>query len=42
MIRRGKKRLDSTPETVLRQGDIVVLRGAAEEILRAEARLLGE
>lgn len=42
MIRRGKNRIDSRPETVLQQGDIVVLRGAAEGILRAEARLLGE
>jgi CPA2 family monovalent cation:H+ antiporter-2 len=39
-VRRSKSRLDVTPETVLQGGDIVVLRGAAEGIARAEARLL--
>jgi CPA2 family monovalent cation:H+ antiporter-2 len=39
-VRRSKSRLDVTPETVLLAGDIVVLRGAAEGIARAEARLL--
>jgi CPA2 family monovalent cation:H+ antiporter-2 len=40
MLRRGKLRLDMTPETLLQQGDILVLRGTAENILRAEKRLL--
>jgi monovalent cation:H+ antiporter-2, CPA2 family len=40
MLRRGKLRFDATPETVLQQGDILVLRGTAENILRAEKRLL--
>ncbi|MBC7499653.1 MAG: cation:proton antiporter [Herminiimonas sp.] len=39
-IRRGKVRLDLTPETVLEAADIVVLRGATEAVARAEARLL--
>ena len=39
-VRRGKVRLDLTPETVLESGDIVVLRGATEGVARAEARLL--
>jgi CPA2 family monovalent cation:H+ antiporter-2 len=38
-VRRGKKRIDVTPETVLQEGDIVVLRGATEEVARAEERL---
>lgn len=39
-IRRGKSRIDVTPDTLLQAGDIVVLRGAVEGIARAEARLL--
>src|SRR5471032_1987017 len=35
-IRRGKSRLEITPETVLEAGDVVVLRGAAEADSRAE------
>jgi CPA2 family monovalent cation:H+ antiporter-2 len=40
MLRRGKLRVEFTPDTVLRTGDIVVLRGTGENILRAEKRLL--
>jgi CPA2 family monovalent cation:H+ antiporter-2 len=40
MLRRGKLRLEITPDTLLQQGDILVLRGTAENILRAEKRLL--
>lgn len=39
-IRRSKKRVEVTPQTVFEAGDIVVLRGATEGIARAEARLL--
>jgi CPA2 family monovalent cation:H+ antiporter-2 len=39
-IRRGKVRLDVTPQTVLESGDVVVLRGAAEAVARAESALL--
>jgi CPA2 family monovalent cation:H+ antiporter-2 len=39
-VRRGKARVDVTPETVLQAGDVVVLRGATEGIARAETRLL--
>jgi CPA2 family monovalent cation:H+ antiporter-2 len=39
-IRRGKERLDVTPHTVLAAGDVVVLRGSAEAVTRAEGRLL--
>lgn len=42
LIRRGRSRIEAAPGTILLQGDIVVLRGAAEEILRAESRLLRE
>jgi CPA2 family monovalent cation:H+ antiporter-2 len=38
-VRRGKSRIEVTPETVLQEGDIVVLRGATEGVARAEARL---
>jgi CPA2 family monovalent cation:H+ antiporter-2 len=38
-VRRGKKRIEVTPETVLQEGDIVVLRGATEGVARAEERL---
>ncbi|MDB5793900.1 MAG: potassium transporter [Noviherbaspirillum sp.] len=39
MLRRGKSRIDFTPDTILQQGDIVVLRGSAEAVSRAEERL---
>ncbi|MCP2008066.1 CPA2 family monovalent cation:H+ antiporter-2 [Duganella sp. HSC-15S17] len=39
-IRRGKGRLEVTPELVLEAGDVVVLRGAADAVNRAEQRLL--
>ena len=39
-IRRGKQRLDVTAHTVLAVGDVVVLRGAADAVTRAEGRLL--
>lgn len=39
-IRRGKGRLEITPQTVLQAGDVVVLRGATDAVMRAEARLL--
>jgi CPA2 family monovalent cation:H+ antiporter-2 len=39
-IRRGKNRIDVTPQVILQAGDIVVLRGATEGIARAETRLL--
>jgi CPA2 family monovalent cation:H+ antiporter-2 len=39
-IRRGKARLELAPDTVLETGDVVVLRGAADAVARAEARLL--
>jgi CPA2 family monovalent cation:H+ antiporter-2 len=39
-IRRGKARLDVTPETLLEVGDVVVLRGVADAVNRAEHRLL--
>lgn len=39
-IRRGKGRLDVRPEIVLEAGDVVVLRGAADAVHRAEQRLL--
>jgi CPA2 family monovalent cation:H+ antiporter-2 len=38
-VRRGKSRIEVTPETVLQEGDIVVLRGATEGVARAEERL---
>jgi len=40
MLRRGKLRVEFKPDTVLQAGDIVVLRGTGENILRAEKRLL--
>jgi CPA2 family monovalent cation:H+ antiporter-2 len=40
IIRRGKSRIDVTPDTVLQAGDIVVLRGTTEGVARAEQRLL--
>ncbi|WP_445233402.1 cation:proton antiporter domain-containing protein [Duganella rhizosphaerae] len=39
-IRRGKGRLEVTRELVLEAGDVVVLRGTAEAVNRAEQRLL--
>jgi CPA2 family monovalent cation:H+ antiporter-2 len=42
MLRRGKSRIEFTPDTVLRQGDILVLRGSAESLARAEERLYRE
>ncbi|MES2739470.1 MAG: cation:proton antiporter [Pseudomonadota bacterium] len=39
-IRRGKARLEIGKDTVLEAGDVVVLRGAAEAVARAETRLL--
>lgn len=39
-LRRSGVRVDETPETVLLAGDVLVLRGAVEELSRAEARLL--
>lgn len=39
-VRRGKGRVDVTPEMILMAGDTIVLRGAAEELARAESRLL--
>jgi monovalent cation:H+ antiporter-2, CPA2 family len=41
LIRRARSRVEVTLDTVMQQGDIVVLRGVAEEILRVGARLLG-
>jgi monovalent cation:H+ antiporter-2, CPA2 family len=40
IIRRGKSRIDVAADTVLRAGDIVVLRGPADSVARAEERLL--
>ena len=39
-IRRGKTRLDAEPGVTLEAGDVVVLRGTAEEVSRAESDLL--
>ena len=39
-IRRGKGGVEVTPETLLQAGDVVVLRGAADAVHRAEQRLL--
>lgn len=39
-LRRNGVRLDWEPETILLAGDILVLRGAVEELARAEGRLL--
>ncbi|KIF80320.1 monovalent cation:proton antiporter family protein [Noviherbaspirillum autotrophicum] len=40
ILRRGKSRIEVTPEAVLQAGDIVVLRGASDAVARAEQRLL--
>ena len=39
-VRRGKQRLDVTAHTQLAAGDVVVLRGSADAVTRAEGRLL--
>ena len=39
-LRRGKNRIELQPDTILQAGDIVVLRGATEGVVRAEGRLL--
>ncbi|HJV73368.1 MAG TPA: cation:proton antiporter [Noviherbaspirillum sp.] len=39
-LRRGKNRIELQPDTILHAGDIVVLRGATEGVVRAEGRLL--
>jgi CPA2 family monovalent cation:H+ antiporter-2 len=39
-IRRGRERIEPKPETALQAGDVVVLRGSAEAVERAEGRLL--
>jgi CPA2 family monovalent cation:H+ antiporter-2 len=39
-VRRSKSRIDVTPATILQGGDIIVLRGTAESVARAEKRLL--
>ncbi len=39
-LRRNGVRIDWAPDTTLLEGDILVLRGAVEELARAEARLL--
>jgi monovalent cation:H+ antiporter-2, CPA2 family len=38
--RRGERELDPSPDTELREGDIVVLRGDATAVAAAEIRLL--
>jgi monovalent cation:H+ antiporter-2, CPA2 family len=40
ILRRGKNRVEVTPDTMLQSGDIVVLRGTTEGVARAEERLL--
>jgi CPA2 family monovalent cation:H+ antiporter-2 len=39
-IRRGKSGIEAAPGTVLQAGDVVVLRGAADAVARAEHQLL--
>ena len=39
-VRRGKNRLQAENELVLQAGDVIVLRGSAEGVARAEQRLL--
>ena len=39
-IRRGKVRLEVSAQTQMQAGDVVVLRGSAEAVSRAEGRLL--
>jgi CPA2 family monovalent cation:H+ antiporter-2 len=40
ILRRGKARIDVSPDVLLQTGDIVVLRGTTDAVARAEARLL--
>ena len=40
ILRRGKARIDVSPDVLLQTGDIVVLRGTNDAVARAEARLL--
>lgn len=42
MVRRGKQRVAMAADTIFMGGDIVVLRGSSENILRAEKRLLNQ
>lgn len=39
-IRRGKQRIELTPDTEMQAGDVVVLRGAADAVAQAEDMLL--
>jgi CPA2 family monovalent cation:H+ antiporter-2 len=39
-VRRGTERIEARAETELRQGDVVVLRGSADAVGRAEGLLL--
>jgi CPA2 family monovalent cation:H+ antiporter-2 len=39
-VRRGRQRIELTPETILLPGDVVVLRGAADAVAQAEDMLL--
>ena len=39
-VRRGNERIEPLPETALRAGDVVVLRGTGTAVTRAEGRLL--
>ena len=39
-LRLGRARVDVTPAMVFEAGDVVVLRGAADAVTRAEGRLL--
>ena len=39
-IRRARKRVEPEPDTVLAAGDVVVLRGSADAVTRAEGRLV--
>ncbi|MCS0809432.1 monovalent cation:proton antiporter-2 (CPA2) family protein [Massilia agilis] len=40
IIRRGRDRLEASADTVLQAGDVVVLRGSADAVERAEGRLV--
>ncbi|GAB3462061.1 monovalent cation:proton antiporter family protein [Massilia terrae] len=39
IIRRGRERVEAKPETVMQAGDVVVLRGSADAVGKAEGRL---
>jgi CPA2 family monovalent cation:H+ antiporter-2 len=39
-VRRGREPMQATPDTVLQAGDVLVLRGPADAVERAEGRLL--